>query len=40
VRSWQNAQKGALSDQRSKAALESIVGGYGASDDKALANST
>jgi hypothetical protein len=34
----QNAQKGALSDERSKSALQAIVGGAGGIDDKALAS--
>jgi hypothetical protein len=32
-----NAQKGALSDARSKSAMEAIVGGYGSMNDQALA---
>jgi hypothetical protein len=34
----QNAQKGALSDERSKASLQAIIGGAGGVDDKALAS--
>jgi hypothetical protein len=34
----QNAQKGALSDERSKASLQAIIGGAGGIDDKALAS--